>query len=75
MISIGPTCREIAVILVAREDRALSLTERLGLRLHMVLCDTCPRFERQMLTMRNRMRQWRNYVGPEDSEQSTSSQK
>jgi hypothetical protein len=29
------TCREVAAILVAREDRALSLPDRLALRMHM----------------------------------------
>ena len=61
------TCREVAALLVAREDRDLRLTDRLALRMHMVICDACPRFERQILTMRNSLQQWRNYSSPEDS--------
>ena len=61
------TCREVATILVAREDRALSPPDRLALRIHMVICDACPRFERQMLSMRNGLRQWRNYTLQDDS--------
>jgi len=30
--------------------------------LHMKICNTCPVFERQVLTMRNAFRQWRNYT-------------
>ncbi len=56
------TCREVAALLVAREDRHLGLADRLALRLHMTICDACPRFERQMLTLRNGLRQWRNYT-------------
>jgi len=67
MIPLNRTCREVAAILVAREDRKLGLADRLALRLHMVICDACPRFERQMLTMRNGLKQWRNYTLPEDS--------
>ena len=67
MIPLKRTCREVAAILVAREDRTLGLADRLALRLHMAICDACPRFERQMLTMRNGLKQWRNYAGPEDS--------
>jgi len=67
MIPLKRTCREVAAILVAREDRNLGLADRLALRLHMAVCDACPRFERQMLTMRNGLKQWRNYTGPEDS--------
>ena len=61
------TCREVATILIAREDRALGPIDRLALRMHMALCDACPRFEKQMLTMRNGLRQWRNYTVTYDS--------
>ena len=57
------SCKEVTALLIAREDRVLPLTERVGLRMHMVLCRACPRFERQLLTMRNAMKQWRNYTG------------
>lgn len=59
------TCKEAAALMVAREDRALRLTDRLALRLHLAMCKACPRFERQMLLMRNGMKQWRNYVEPD----------
>ena len=63
------TCREVAAILIAREDRHLGLADRLALRLHMAVCDACPKFERQILSMRNGLRQWRNYTTPDDSDQ------
>lgn len=69
MIPFHRTCREVAAILVAREDRDLRLADRLALRIHMAMCDACPKFERQMLTMRNGLRQWRNYAGTDDSAQ------
>ncbi len=55
------SCRESAALMVAREDRALGWADRLALRLHLALCDACPRFERQMSALRNAMAQWRNY--------------
>ncbi len=61
------SCREVAAMLVAREDRALSRADRIAVRIHLMMCDTCPRFEKQMLTMRNGLRQWRNYTGPEET--------
>ena len=61
------SCRQVAILLVAREDRALGLSDRLALRMHMVICDACPRFERQILSMRNSMRMWRNYTVSEPS--------
>ncbi len=55
------TCKEVTALVIAREDRALPLAERLALRLHMAMCQACPTFERQVLTMRNAMKQWRGY--------------
>jgi anti-sigma factor RsiW len=55
------SCKEVAALLVAREDRELPATERLALRLHMAACKACPVFERQILTMRNAFARWRNY--------------
>jgi Putative zinc-finger len=55
------SCQEVAALVVAREDRALGAGERLALRLHMQICVACPKFERQMLTMRNALKQWRAY--------------
>ncbi len=59
------TCKEAAAIMVAREDRALSLPDRMALRLHLLMCKACPRFERQLLGMRNNLKQWRNYTAPD----------
>ena len=55
------TCKEAVALMLAREDRALPLPDRLALRLHLLACKACPRFEKQVLTLRNAMRQWRNY--------------
>lgn len=55
------TCKEVAALLVAREDRALPAADRVALRLHMAACKACPAFERQLLTLRNALSSWRNY--------------
>jgi hypothetical protein len=57
------SCKEASALLIAREDQNLPLRERLALRLHLGICAACPRFERQMLTLRSAMKQWRNYSG------------
>ncbi len=63
MNPVSRTCKEVTAMLIAREDRRLPLVDRLALRLHMSVCKTCPRFERQVLGMRNQLQQWRNYTG------------
>lgn len=55
------TCKEVSALLIAREDRALPWSERLALRLHLAMCEACPRFEQQVLTMRQAMGRWRQY--------------
>jgi len=57
------TCKEVSALLIAREDRALPVIERLALRLHLAACQACPVFERQLLTMRHALHRWRNYTG------------
>ncbi|MBA3594641.1 MAG: zf-HC2 domain-containing protein [Pseudomonadota bacterium] len=53
------SCKEAAALLVAREDRALSLPDTMALRLHLMACKACPQFENQILTMRQAMARWR----------------
>ena len=55
-------CKEVTALVIAREDRDLPWAERAALRVHMAMCKACPRFERQVLTMRNAMKQWRGYI-------------
>ncbi|MBI5278966.1 MAG: zf-HC2 domain-containing protein [Burkholderiales bacterium] len=55
------TCKQVTALLVAREDRSLPIVERIALRFHLAACRACPVFERQLLTMRNGLRAWRNY--------------
>ncbi|OIQ72728.1 hypothetical protein GALL_456430 [mine drainage metagenome] len=55
------TCREVAALILAREDRALRLPERLAIRVHFLVCKACPRFEQEVLTMRQALGNWRNY--------------
>ncbi len=60
-------CKEVTALVIAREDRDLPWAERAALRVHMAMCKACPRFERQVLTMRNAMKQWRGYVEKDEA--------
>lgn len=65
MIPLRRTCKEATALMVAREDRVLSWPDRMALALHLLACKACPRFNRQMLGMRNQLKQWRNYTTPD----------
>lgn len=54
-------CREVTALVLARQERELGLAERLAVRLHMVICQACPRFARQVALMRRAMPRWRAY--------------
>ena len=56
------TCRQAAALLIAREDRGLSLPDSVALKLHLLACKTCPRFENQVLTLRAALGRWRHYA-------------
>ena len=56
------SCKEVVALVVAREDRDLPMPEQWALRLHMSMCKACPTFERQVLSMRNAMKNWRHYT-------------
>jgi hypothetical protein len=61
--SLRRTCRQAAALLIAREDQVLAVPDRVALKLHLMACKACPKFENQVLTMRAAMGQWRNYTG------------
>jgi hypothetical protein len=65
MMIMRRTCKEVAALLVAREDRDLPVVERVALRFHLAACKACPIFERQLLTMRNALKSWRLYTEEE----------
>ena len=54
-------CREATTLVLLGEERRLSLSERLALRLHLVICRACPRFVGQVRLMHKAMGQWRSY--------------
>ena len=55
------TCREVTRLVLQNEDRQLAWHERVAVRLHMRICDACPRFLKQVPFMREAMGHWRRY--------------
>lgn len=58
-------CREVTRLVLEGEDRRLRLSERLGVRVHMLICKACPTFARQVQFMRGAMGRWKQYGGDE----------
>lgn len=55
-------CKHASRLVSQSMDRRLSLRERLGLRLHLLLCDACTQFSRQMMVLKQAVRQWSSRV-------------
>jgi hypothetical protein len=51
-----PTCREVHRLVSEGMDRDLSLVERARMRVHLVVCGACTRFNGQMDLLRRAMR-------------------
>jgi hypothetical protein len=54
-------CRKAAALILRRQDEPLGAGERVALRLHMVICQACNRFEAQMGVMRRSVDRWKHY--------------
>ena len=55
-------CREATRLILLRQDRPLTRTEQVALRMHLWICDPCPRFVRQTQLMRGAMARWKAYA-------------
>lgn len=51
-----PTCKEVHRLVSEGMDRELSLVERTRMRLHLMVCGACTRFNGQMALLRRAMR-------------------
>ncbi|CDG85831.1 zf-HC2 domain-containing protein [Janthinobacterium agaricidamnosum] len=50
-----PTCREVHRLVSEGMDRDLSVVEQIRMRLHLVVCGACTRFNGQMWLLRRAM--------------------
>ena len=55
-MSLMPTCKEVSRILSQGLDHGLPATERVRLRMHLVICDACRNVERQFDFLRQALR-------------------
>lgn len=56
MDGIKPTCREVHRLVSEGMDRELTMVERTRMRVHLMMCKACTRFNGQMDLLRSAMR-------------------
>lgn len=54
------TCKETSMLLSQAQDQRLRLRNRLSLRLHLMLCDGCTNFRKQLEFIRVALRRYRD---------------
>ncbi|MBI2306776.1 MAG: zf-HC2 domain-containing protein [Rhodocyclales bacterium] len=52
------TCKEVHRLVIEGQDRRLPLSQRIAVRMHLLLCDACRRFEAQMELLRQALRRF-----------------
>lgn len=52
------TCKEVHRLVIEGQDRKLPFTERIAVRVHLMMCGACRRFEAQMDFMRQALRRF-----------------
>jgi hypothetical protein len=57
------SCKDVTQLLSESMDTSLPISKRVGMRLHLLMCKFCARYERQLLLIRETVRQ---IVGAED---------
>jgi len=50
------TCKEVHRLVLEGQDRNLSFAERIAVRVHLMMCSACRRFEAQMQFLREAVR-------------------
>jgi hypothetical protein len=55
-------CREVTRLILERENRVLTVVERVAVRFHLGICLMCTRFTGQVKLMNRAMAQWKQYT-------------
>ena len=55
-----PSCKDVSELLSQGQDRPLNWVERVRLRVHLLLCDSCRNFRNQLEFLRTAVRRYRD---------------
>ena len=64
-------CREVTRLVLERENRPLTLVERIAVRFHLRICLMCTRFTGQVQLMNRAMTQWKHYAENDEQDDGT----
>jgi hypothetical protein len=58
------SCKEVSMLLSQAQERRLGWREKLGLELHLMLCDGCTSFRAQLALIRAAVQRYRDGGSP-----------
>jgi len=61
------SCKEVAQLTSQSQDRRLTIAERVGLRIHLFMCNGCENFVEQMKFIRNACIRFRTNLESHDT--------
>lgn len=62
-----PTCEQVSEKLSRSMDQKLSFRERFGIRIHLLGCELCRRYEKQLFAMERILRRYADRYEKEDT--------
>ena len=62
------TCKDATHLISESHERSLTIRERWALKLHLMMCVYCRRFQRQLVLMRKALREWGRRAADEDTD-------
>jgi uncharacterized protein with von Willebrand factor type A (vWA) domain len=66
--TLSPTCKQATRLQSEAMDRRLSFSEKLGLRLHLLLCKWCRRYGEQLKFLRSAARECQEHESRQEPE-------
>jgi hypothetical protein len=61
------SCKEAAWLISESMDRDLPFMQRLGIRIHLLMCKYCTRYQRQLLFIRDAIQHYLDEIEDEES--------
>ena len=59
-------CQQSSELISQRLDEELGFTQKVQLRLHLVICKACPTINKNFTLIRNQLQNWKNYTENSD---------
>jgi predicted anti-sigma-YlaC factor YlaD len=64
-----PSCKDVSRLVSDALDRSLPLAQRVAVRIHLVMCQACDLYSRQIRSLRELLRRYPEQLEPDPAEE------